>query len=195
MDIEDVYYKKYLKYKLKYLELKQSGGGFFYNTREENLYGKELLKKIKEKIQVHKKFYKLRKEHNIITIYDIEYMKNNILYLLKQIKEKIPNINEFDEIKNSICTIYPNNYVKNTKDENKIEQYNNKENIIKLKSDIEEKFEKLKDISNFSLLKEIFNDYYKFFEISLNNKTGPDKVMKEEKELPFELGKGQGLWF
>jgi hypothetical protein len=195
MDIEDIYYKKYIKYKTKYLELKQSGGGFFYNTREENLYGPILLKKIKEKIQVHKKSYKLRKEHNIISIYYIEYMKDNILYLLKQIKEKIPNINEFDEIKNSICKIYPNNYDKNENNEDKIEQYNNKQNIIKLKSDIEQTFEKLKDISNFSLLKEIFNDYYKFFEISLNNKTGPDKVMKEEKELPFELGKGQGRWF
>ena len=39
MDIEDIYYKKYLKYKKKYLELKQSGGKYISDRRlqrEEN---------------------------------------------------------------------------------------------------------------------------------------------------------------
>jgi hypothetical protein len=41
INIQDEYYNKYLKYKLKYLELKQSGGGLrgFNSWKNTKLYG------------------------------------------------------------------------------------------------------------------------------------------------------------
>jgi uncharacterized protein YqfB (UPF0267 family) len=184
-NIEDIHYNKYIKYKKKYLELKQSGGMFFKSTEqieEEKLYDKDLLDEIKDKINDLKNLYLLYKKTDI-NIADIENIKTDILNLLTKIKNKT-NINELDEIIEIMDKIYPNGLEYNNQNNiNFFNNFKNNEKFKNLQNYIENNFNK------FPLLKKIFILYYKFFKINFvspiviyNNKLLIPKIFKTKDE-------------
>jgi len=103
MDIQDVYYNKYIKYKLKYLELKQSGGVYipFYTSyiqekkkeKEIEFYGEEEYKQIEDFILIT--------DSQQGKLDNIETKKTKISniesFLLNKLINKLKSKNEFKE--------------------------------------------------------------------------------------------------
>jgi hypothetical protein len=138
MDIDNKYYNKYLKYKTKYLELKEEyeGGGIF-STK--SLYGNnKIANDIKKKINEHK--------NNKVKIDDKELKEiYNLLLISLQVIYKITyNQKEFNDLLDLIKSI------KRLYEEYKIDK-NNKNNLSILNMDIDDINNKLSD-KNFNLI-------------------------------------------
>ena len=184
MDIEDIYYKKYLKYKLKYLELKQNGGGlkyWFKNTftpDKEEIYGKEQYDLIEIKIksfeiedkEIEKKEkkdtnYKKNNEYKKIMLKKIldieEYLLNTLLPVLYTLNTNDVFINVYKEISNTIINYREYFYLHSNKQITI-------ENIIQAKQNIEEYLNSLK-ISKFLNLRKIIKLYFKYVNDFIQN--------------------------
>ena len=79
MDMEDIYYNKYIKYKTKYLELKeQSGSGFMDNFKaligynNKDIYGSKYY-------YLENCLIKTKVIEKIIKTKDVDYIKNKIM--------------------------------------------------------------------------------------------------------------------
>jgi hypothetical protein len=168
INIQDEHYKKYIKYKTKYLELKeQSGGGgviTFFKSEEEKIYG--------EKIDI-KKTLNIFKTHNT-SLWDIEKYLTNIIF--QELYKKYFDNNE-EQKKNIIIELYKiicntiNNYYEYFKNKDISKKHtieeNNKNNLTQL----------IKHLDNIKtpLLKQIVELYFTM----LNN-----HIKKDFKDIP-----------
>jgi len=153
MNIENIYYNKYLELK---------GGGIFgMSKEEEKLYGPALLEKIKSHISVAKdnistsmkSYIKGKISGNVKTfdIYSIYNFELSIFNLLDDII-KIPDLVQLQEIKNAIVEIYPR--------QQGLSPYKDVKKLDEIKRRINEVFEKLNHKSKFPILKKFFDFYY-----------------------------------
>jgi len=111
INIEDIYYKKYIKYKTKYLELKEQSGG---NCKEHEKYKRDI------KISYENLFYSLKNTMNTEIRKQIKILYENytdsINHHIKEeiIKTQIENIEKIYKIKqvSPYIKIQINNFIK-----------------------------------------------------------------------------------
>jgi hypothetical protein len=198
MNMEDIYYNKYIKYKTKYLELKeQSGTGFFYSSNEE-IYGPnyeqlnkciiltEVIKEIINIIEIEfiKKIIKREDRTQVLqTIVDEE---------IKEIKEIINNnIKEKEEVqKNNIKKLEK---IKKIIINSKIDKLSKKENkhlsnirlnnIVSVLNNIEEVlFDSLFNNTILPKIYEIFKEKFEAVEIKIKMIKNPESTKTKKLE-------------
>ena len=185
--MEDIYYNKYIKYKTKYLELKeQSGTGFFYSSNEE-IYGPNY-----EKLNKCIILTEVIKE--IINIKGVEFIKKIIKNLSKENEVKVLQTIVDEEIK-EIKEIINNNIKE--KEEEKIQKNNIKKlekiNKIIINSKID-KLSKNKHLSDIRLdnIVSVLNNIEEVLFNSLYNHTILPKIYEIFNEK-FEAAKTKKL--
>jgi hypothetical protein len=187
MDIEDIHYKKYLKYKLKYLELKQSGGlnipfftSYIKEKKEIEIYGEEEYKEMNLLItnsQQSKSDIKTKMSN--IESFLLNKLINN-LKRKKEFKEDFEKINK--EILNTILNycqyFYLNNinYTQNKTDTNTqhlilLLKQNYLSKIRQTKQQIIEYLDNLNKIFKFKFkkLKTLINQYFEYIDEYIKN--------------------------
>jgi hypothetical protein len=167
INIQDVNYNKYLKYKFKYLELKQSGGGWnIWKAMEAKKKAKEA--KFEAEINVDIQYYgdevkELLKQFNMkkrkSNLYGFIFMRNDLKIILTKIIEKNKHILLFDKFNIIIEQLsmpirkMHTNLGLHSKNNDTLEQYKTK---IKEVFDLFETY----NISNFLTLKKFICIYF-----------------------------------
>lgn len=187
--MEDIYYYKYIKYKKKYLELKQSGGMFNESRKWLDTYQQQ--KKEKEEI---KKFFassdnaKIQQEEDEKQLYGKDllniinqeikkledlynkYKKDNVItipdiiniknIILDLLKQiQVKNINELDNIIEKMTNIYGDEIVNSDNNISYFNTFTVSNKLQDLKNDVKN------TLNKFPLLIKIFNCFYNFFNI------------------------------
>jgi hypothetical protein len=147
MDIEDIYYKKYIKYKTKYLELKQSGGKKFGVSNYDKINNQTSLLKlllsslipehIQKTIEENKKKHIVMKMFTKLTSTKESTDYDDFQYIIDKLQLSMSKYHSFDDgIKDGKTTeyyydTYQPNYISffndlNTEISNKITSIKNK---------------------------------------------------------------------
>jgi hypothetical protein len=158
INIQDKHYNKYLKYKLKYLELKKQSGGFFNTLFKEEVVVDNTLAKLVEiedqKTNNYKKISNMEKYFNNDLVNDLKKFNN------KYDNEKLTNLGKI--------------VINNTTWGNVINQRITKErNLANLVVNINRIFNfidnNLKTMPNVDILKKLINEYLVTYTAYINN--------------------------
>ena len=207
--MESVHYYKYIKYKKKYLELKQSGGMFnkpreWLDTYQQNKKidkeSKDSWDRIDKSIIQQEEDEKQLYGKDLLNIINIEIKKLEDLYN-KYKKDNVITIPDIINIKNTILDLLNQIQVKNINGlDNIIEQMTNiyGDEIVNSDNNISyfnnfSVSNKLKDLKNdvntlnkykFPLLTKIFNCFYKFFDLQFVHPINLINIKKQKSLIP-----------
>ena len=208
--MENKHYYKYIKYKKKYLELKQSGGMFnkpreWLDTYQQNKKidkeSKDSWDRIDKSIIQQEEDEKQLYGKNLLNIINIEikkledlynkYKKDNVITIPDIINIKntildllnqiqVKNINGLDNIIEQMTNIYGDEIVNS---DNNISYFNNfsvSNKLKDLKNDVKNTLNKYK----FPLLTKMFDCFYKFFDLRFVHPINLINIKKQKSLIP-----------